>query len=164
MGVAEIQGAAVPVEAGKTTMKTRHFINQIEKNRLVKAIQDAEQGSSGDIVLYISYKKVADPQVAAHSVFRKLSLGKTEIQNAVLIFLAPESQKLAVIGGTELYQKLTADWWKNLVAEMSTNFAQSRLTEGLLLAIEQIGIALKTHFPAHQEIDRSGQSDVVEET
>lgn len=144
-------------------MKTRHFINQLEKNRLVKAIQEAEQGSSGDIVLYISYKKVADPQIAARAVFRKLSLGKTEIQNAVLIFLAPENQKLAVIGGTDLYQKLPHDWWTNLITEMSANFVENRLTEGLLLAIEKIGIALRTHFPMHQKIDRSGQSDVIEE-
>ncbi len=153
--------AAGPEAAGK--MKTREFINQLEKDRLVAAIQEAERGNSGDVVLFISHRKVEDEMHEARAVFQRLKLEETTPQNSVLIFVAPKSRKLAVIGGTDLHQKLSPDWWTNLVSRLTGCFAEGRLTEGLLTALQTIGEVQRQFFPIKKNMDRTGQKDLLED-
>lgn len=152
---------AEPEVAGK--MKTREFINQLEKDRLVAAIQEAERGNSGDVVLFISHRKVEDEMHEARAIYQRLKLDETTPQNSLLIFVSPKSRKLAVIGGTDLYQKLSADWWMNLVSRMTGCFAEGRLTEGLLTTIQTIGEVQRQFFPIKKTMDRSGQKDLLED-
>lgn len=159
---AEAAAGVVQEEAGRN-MKTKHFLNQLEKDRLIAAIKEAELGNSSDVVLFINHKKVDDAMSAAHGVFTKLKLSQTTPQNSVLVFLAPESQKLAVIGGADLYKVLPPEWWSSLISKITTSFVGGRLTEGLLAGLHEIGTALRLHFPVETKVDRSGQTDLMEE-
>jgi len=143
-------------------MKVKHFLSVLEHDRVHQAIRSAEKGTSGDIVLYISRRHVEDPLAAAKDEFRKLRLETATDKNSLLIFLAPKSQKFAVVGGTALHAKVGQSWWHELIALLTRHFKESRYTDGLVAAIEQAGHALKTYFPA-SATDRTGQSDIVEE-
>ncbi len=143
-------------------MKVKHFLNSVEHDRIQQAIKSAEQGTSGDIVLFISHRSVEDPLAAANDEFRKLRLENATDKNSLLIFLAPKTQKFAVVGGTALHEKVGQAWWDDLVALLASHFKESRYTEGLVAALEQAGRALKTHFP-NDAPDRTGQQDIVEE-
>ena len=143
-------------------MKIKHFLSALEHDRLHRAIQSAEESTSGDIVLYISHRRISDPLAAAHEEFRKLRLDAATAQNSLLIFLAPKTQKFAVVGGTALHEKVGQVWWDDFIAELTRQFKEGRFTEGLVAAIEHAGTALKTHFPA-STTDRTGQKDIVEE-
>jgi uncharacterized membrane protein len=142
-------------------MKVKHFLNSVEHNRVHRAIQSAEKGASGNIVVFISHRNVEDPLAAANHEFRKLRL-ETARDNSLLIFLAPQSQKFAVVGGAALHKKVGQTWWDELVALLTRHFKESRYTDGLVATIEQAGHALKTHFPSSAP-DRTGQRDIVEE-
>lgn len=144
-------------------MKTQEFLKQLEKERLVAAIREAESGNSGDVVLFISHKNVVEAMSEARAVFDRLKLEQTTPQNSVLIFVAPKAQKLAVIGGTDLYAKLPVEWWTTLVSNITTRFSEGRLTEGLLTALEQIGIEQRRYFPIQTTFNRDGQRDLLEE-
>jgi uncharacterized membrane protein len=143
-------------------MKVRHFLSTVEHDRIHQAIRSAEEGTSGDIVLFISHRKVEDPLVAANDEFAKLRLETATDKNSLLLFLAPRSQKFAVVGGTALHEKVGQAWWDELIALLTRHFKAGEFTEGLLATIEQAGRALKAHFPASAP-DRSGQKDIVEE-
>jgi len=143
-------------------MKVKHFLNSVEHDRVHQAIQSAEEGTSGQIVVFISHRKVEDPLAAANHEFRKLRLETTTDNKSLLIFLAPKSQKFAVVGGAALHEKVGQAWWDELIALLTRHFKESRYTDGLLTTIEQAGRALKTHFPASAP-DRTGQRDIVEE-
>jgi uncharacterized membrane protein len=134
----------------------------VEHGRVHQAIRSAEEDTSGDIVLYISHRKVEDPLVAAHLEFKKLGLETATDKNSLLIFLAPKSQKFAVVGGTALHEKVGQAWWDELIALLTGHFKAGRYTDGLVSSIEQAGRALKAHFPATSP-DRTGQKDIVEE-
>ena len=120
----------------------------MEHDRVHQAIQSAEEGTSGDIVLFISHRNAEDPLAAANHEFRKLRLETATDKNSLLIFLAPKSQKFAVVGGTALHEKVGQAWWDDLIALLTRHFKEGRYTDGLVAAIEQAGRALKTHFPA----------------
>jgi uncharacterized membrane protein len=144
------------------TMKLKHFLNKLQHERVHQAIRAAETGTSGDIVLFVTHRHIADPLAAAHAEFRKLKLEEAKDKNSVLIFLAPKPQKFAVVGGTALYEKVGQPWWDELVALLARHFKAGTYTEGLIATIEEAGRALQKHFPA-KSVDRTGQSDIVEE-
>ena len=143
-------------------MKVKHFLNAVEHARVHGAIRDAEAGTSGDIVVFITRRGVTDALVAANREFRKLRLETATDKNSLLIFLAPKSQKFAVVGGTALNEKVGQAWWDAVVALLGRHFREERYTDGLVAAIEEAGNAMRLHFPATHP-DRHGQKDIVEE-
>ena len=143
-------------------MKVKHFLNALEHERVHAAIKAAEEHTSGDIVVYITHKRIDDPLAAAQLEFRKLNLETATKQDSLLIFLAPKSQKFAVVGGTALHDKAGQAWWDHLSALLTRHFKDSRYTDGLVAAIEEAGRNLKEHFPA-PATDRTGEKDIVEE-
>jgi uncharacterized membrane protein len=143
-------------------VKAKHFFNQLEHDRITAAIQAAERGTSGDIVLFITHHAVRDALAAAHTVFTRRHLEKAADDNSLLLFLAPKSQTFAVVGGKALHDRVGQDWWDALIGTLTHHFKQGRFTVGLVAAIEKSGHALQRHFPA-QDVDRTGQSDIVED-
>jgi uncharacterized membrane protein len=143
-------------------MNVKHFLNALEHARVHAAIKAAEAGTSGEIVVYITHKRVEDPLAAAHAEFRKLRLETATNNDSFLVFLAPKSQTFAVVGGTALHDKVGQAWWDHLSTLLTRHFKDGRYTDGLVAAIEQAGEKLKTHFPA-PGADRAGQKDIVEE-
>jgi len=143
-------------------MKLKHFLSALEHDRVHQTIRSAEEGTSGAIILFISHRKAEDPLAAAKHEFQKLRLETATDKNSLLIFLAPKSQRFAIVGGTALHEKVGQAWWDELVALLTRHFKQSRYTDGLVATIEQAGRALKTHFPASAS-DRTGQRDIIEE-
>jgi uncharacterized membrane protein len=143
-------------------MKVKHFLSALEHARVHEAIQAAEHGTSGDIVVVVTQKNITDPLAAAQNEFRRLGLETATNKDSLLIFLAPKSQKFAVVGGTALHDKAGQAWWDHLSALLTRHFKEGRYTDGLVAAIEDAGQKLKAHFPC-KTTDRTGQRDIVEE-
>ena len=143
-------------------MKTKHFLSQLEHARIHRAITEAERGTSGDLVVFITHKAAPDALAAAHQVFASRKLEKAQDDNSLLFFLAPKSQTFATIGGKALHERVGQAWWDELAGLLGSHFRDGRFTDGLVVAIERAGRALREHFPA-EKVDRSGQSDIVEE-
>jgi len=143
-------------------MKPQHFLKQVEHARIHHAIKWAEKGTSADIVLLITNKAVEDPVAAAGEAFKRMRLETAPDQNSLLFYLAPKSQKFAVVGGADLHAKVGQEWWEALSAILTKHFREGQYTEGLIEGITVAGKALKKHFPAENP-DRTGQQDIVEE-
>ena len=73
-------------------MTTKHFLNHLEHERIQHAIQRAESGTSGDIVVFITRKQTPDALAAAHEVFTRRHLNKAAADNSLLIFVSPVSR------------------------------------------------------------------------
>ena len=143
-------------------MKTRHFLNRLEHDRIQRAITAAEEGTSGDIVVFITHKPAPDALATAQEIFARRHLEQAVDDNSLLIFLAPASQTFAAVGGKALHDRVGQAWWEELAGLLGGHFRDGRFTDGLIAAIERAGVALKAHFPA-TGVDRSGQADIVEE-
>ncbi len=144
-------------------MKTRHFLDKVDHDRILHAIRSAEKNTTGNIILYIHHKEIKDALNTAHQIFRKHRFGNTKDQNNILILLAPESQKFAIVGNTALHEKLGQAWWEDFTTLLSSYFKESHYTDGLIAAIEKIGQTFRTHFPAKTSQDRVDLPDIVEE-
>ena len=144
-------------------MRTKEFISQLDHDRIVRAIQDAEASTSGQIRVYIQRGKVnVDPLIAAQRKFHRLRMHKTRERNAVLIFVAPRAQKFAVIGDRGIHEKCDDAFWQKLIDLMRLHFKSESFSDALVEAITGAGNLLAQHFPKKPS-DRNELSDQIVE-
>ena len=148
-------------------MQTKEFLSQLEHDRIVATIREAEAKTSGEIRLYIErgIPKEADGLLSAQRWFKELGMEKTRGRNAVLIYVAPKTQRFAVVGDIGVGGKCGPDYWNDLVGSMRDEFRQGHFTDALVLAITRAGDLLAGNFPCRADdtnelpdeaIDREG--------
>lgn len=128
-------------------MKTKRLFRELDHDRITGAIAEAEKNTTGEIRVYVSHRKVHDPRHAAAHQFVRLGLDKSKHRNAVLIFIAPESQNFAVIGDEAVHAKCGETFWEEIVGAMGDCFRQGKFTEGVVHGISTAGRLLAEHFP-----------------
>jgi uncharacterized membrane protein len=141
-------------------MKARYFLSRIEHREIHEAIRAAEEGTSGDIVLYITHRRMADALAAAHQAFKKSCRKKPE--TSLLIFVSPLAHTFAIVGGDAVHDKMGQPWWESLTGILESRFKSEQFTTGLIEVIAEMGSALKNNFPA-PTTDRRGERDIVED-
>jgi uncharacterized membrane protein len=129
-------------------MRTHRFLRELEHDRIVAAIKEAEAKTSGQIRVYLQRGKFEEDALPrAEKKFFQLRMDKTKERNAVLIFVAPRAQKFAVIGDEGVHQKCGEQFWQELVERMRGHFLREEFTEALLEGIEAVGKLLARYFP-----------------
>jgi uncharacterized membrane protein len=141
-------------------MKTKAFFSQLDHERMVTAIAEAESKTSGEIRVYVSHRKVNEVRRAAIHQFLKLGMQKTKYRNAVLIFVAPESQSFFVAGDEAVHAKCGEAFWERVVDEMQEHFRQGKFTDGIVHGIQTAGKLLAEYFPRDPD-DRNELPDSV---
>jgi uncharacterized membrane protein len=79
---------------------------------------------------------------------------RTAERNGILIFVAPNSQKFAVLGDSGITAHVGTAPLDAMAAAMSEAFRAGHFTDGLVSVIDRAGDLLATHFKR-----RSGDSD-----
>jgi putative membrane protein len=80
--------------------------------------------------------------------FRRQHLQKTEGRTGVLIFAALAERYAEIAPDAGIAQKVPADAWDRIVADLVSAIRQGREGEGLVAAIGQCGVLLAQHLPA----------------
>jgi uncharacterized membrane protein len=128
-------------------MNTNEFLDQLKHEDIVTAIREAEGRTSGEIRVFVTRKTVNDPVSVAQGEFVRMGMEKTRERNGVLIFVAPRTNKFAVIGDAGVHEKCGEAFWKELTATMSGHFRETDFTRGLIHGIKKAGDLLAQHFP-----------------
>jgi uncharacterized membrane protein len=128
-------------------MKPKEFLNRLEHDQIVKAIQQAEQKTSGEIRVFISRHNPEDAIKAAQKHFDEMGMHQAKERNGVLIFVAPLAHKFAVIGDAGVHQLCGDAFWGAVAHKMSGHFKKGEFTEGLIHAVNKAGELLAEHFP-----------------
>jgi uncharacterized membrane protein len=144
-------------------MRTHKFLRELEHDRIVKAIKDAEAKTSGQIRVFLQRGKFEeDALVRAQRKFLQMGMEKTRERNAVLIFIAPRAQKFAVIGDEGVHKKCGEKFWTDLVARMREHFLREDFTQALVEAITATGELLASHFPKTGATTNELPDEIVE--
>ena len=114
---------------------------------MVSAIREAEKKTSGEIRVFITRKAVDEPLEIAKRHFVDIGMEKTRERNGVLIYVAPLTQKFAVVGDTAIHARCGEEFWRELAAEMHDHFRESDFTRGLVQGVKKAGALLARHFP-----------------
>ncbi len=138
---------------------TDHFSDQ-DRTQIKNAIVDAELLTSGEIRLYIEDECKGEVLDRAAFVFAELEMHKTAERNGVLIYLATDYKKFAIIGDVGIHMKVGDDFWKSIKEKMVANFKAGEITKGLSVAIKESGIVLSKYFPRKVD-DKNELSDEI---
>ncbi|MDO4735583.1 MAG: TPM domain-containing protein [Bacteroidia bacterium] len=142
-------------------MKVKEFIGKEGNAQIVAAIKQAELNTSGEIRVHIESKcKSENPVDRAVRVFNFLKMYNTKERNGVLVYVAVESKKFAIIGDTGINNAVPADFWDKIKEQMRESFIAGEYVKGLTEAIKQAGVSLKEYFPYSAD-DVNEQSDEI---
>ncbi len=128
-------------------MKARQFLSKEQKKEVVAAIMEAEKATSGEIRVHIETSCNGDPKIQALRTFHKLKMARTAARNGVLVYVACDSRRFAVIGDKGINAVVPAGFWKDVVAAMGEFFKKEEYTQGLVKGVIIIGEKLKAFFP-----------------
>lgn len=126
------------------------FTKSEEKN-IIQAIEKAELHTSGEIRLHVEDNCTSNPYERALEVFYLLKMENTKERNGVLLYIAIKDRKLAIIGDQGIHEKLSNDFWDNIITKLQENFKNEIFAKGIIEAILEIGNQLSTYFPLNND-------------
>ncbi|WP_069660235.1 TPM domain-containing protein [Arcticibacter eurypsychrophilus] len=141
--------------------KNSAIFTDIEQEDIRKAIEHAEKSTSGEIRICIEKKcPVPDAFERASIYFLKIGMDKTALRNGVLIYIATDDHKFAIIGDEGINARVPADFWDTTKETMLAHFKSENLSLGVIAGITAAGEQLKKLFPARNG-DKNELSDDI---
>jgi uncharacterized membrane protein len=128
-------------------MHHKEFITQLDEVRIEAAIAEAETKSTGEIRVYVSHRERHDALDFARRRFQQLGMLRTGQRNAVLIYIVPRTQQVAVIGDVGIHEKCGNAFWEMVVIGMTQRMKEGKFTEAIVEAIHDTGRVLEKYFP-----------------
>ena len=125
----------------------KNYFTEADKTKIISAIQAAEQKTSGEIRVHIDKTCNEDVLDRATWWFKKLNMHKTAERNGVMIYIAMESKKFAIIGDSGINGVVPKDFWEEVKNEMLSFFKKNDFVNGIAHGVSRVGDYLKQYFP-----------------
>jgi uncharacterized membrane protein len=138
------------------------FLKSLDDERIVATIRAAESVSRAEIRVHVAEREAADPRTDAARVFEKLGMADTAERNGVLLFVAPASQSITILGDRAAHERCGEAFWTAVVESVREEFRAGRYTEGIVAGVRAVGDELARHFPRRPgETDRNELPDTI---
>jgi uncharacterized membrane protein len=124
-----------------------HFFTEHESESIIKAISQIEAGTIGELRLHIEDLCEQHPVDRAIEIFNKLGMYNTSQKTGVLIYIATEDHKLAIIGDKGIHSIVGDNFWNHIMVEMKEKFTHESIYAGVIYGVLEVGNKLKEHFP-----------------
>jgi uncharacterized membrane protein len=146
-------------------MTQKEFLAQLDQERIVAAIGDAERRTSGEIRVHVQPRVTGgELRHVAERTFERLGMTKTALRNGVLLFIASEERQFMILGDQGIDEKVPAGFWDDIAAKLTTRFKNAEFTDGIVDAITAAGEQLREFFPrADNDVDELSNAIDVEE-
>lgn len=138
------------------------FFSEDEKDRILQAVKAAEQKTSGEVRIYVENRcRFVDPLDRAAELFWGLKMDYTKDHNAVLVYLAVRDHQFAVFADQGIHEKVGNTFWNQEVAAMRKHFLQNHYADAIVQVVNDVGVALHTHFPYDKDTDKNELPDEI---
>lgn len=118
-----------------------------EQELIANAIAAAEKATSGEIRIAVDKLCHGSAFERATQYFAELGMDKTAQHNGVLIYLAHEDHKFAIIGDRGIDTVVPNDFWETTQVAMKAHFLSGNIAEGIIAGISLAGEKLALFFP-----------------
>jgi uncharacterized membrane protein len=137
----------------------KKFFTHDEQKRIVEEIHKAEERTSGEIRVHLDRHSGEDVLKKAQRIFYRLGMARTKDRNGVLIYLATDHRKFAILGDEGIHRVVPENYWAEVKEEMQKHFREEKFFAGICRAIQQIGEKLRAHFPD----EKAGANELPDE-
>lgn len=125
----------------------RRFMSDADLDAVARAVAEAERHTSAEIRVHLDHRCAGDPMARAVEVFERLGMHRTAERHGVLIYVAVQDRKLAVIGDAGIHARVGEAYWQGLVEAATRHFREERPCDGFIHAVGEVGGVLRQHFP-----------------
>ncbi len=137
------------------------LFNEQEQELIANTIEEAEKVTSGEIRIAIDKHCPGDALETAQKYFTQLGMDKTSLHNGVLIYLAYEDHKFAIIGDSGINKVVPPDFWETTQVAMKAHFAGGNIAEGLIAGVSLVGEKLAIFFPSNHDDINEIPNDII---
>jgi uncharacterized membrane protein len=150
---------------------TRQFMSEADFDAVTRAIKAAESRTSAEIRVHLERRvprrlllgPAPDVMTRARHVFRRLGMHKTAERHGVLIYLAVEDRRFAVVGDEGIHGRVGDPHWHRVRDLMADKLRANAPREAIERGVVELGRALAEHYPRRPD-DRNELSDEVSVT
>lgn len=137
------------------------FFTSKEEKKIIAAIKRAELKTSGEVRVHLDEEKVEVIKKRAVYIFDTLGMTRTKERNGILVYLNPTNKNFLVMGDEGIHAKVGQDFWEKISNEMKDRFKKEEYAQGVIEAIDAIGIELKNFFPYDEKTDTNELDDEI---
>lgn len=142
-------------------MALADFIPSEGQRRIADAITAAERHTTGEICVHVTPRCRGDVMKRAIKTFDRLHLYTTKRRNAVLIYVAYEDRKFAILGDTGINDAVPQGFWDGEVEELAQYLKVGRPVDGLCAIIARMGERLSQYFPGERNDENELSNEVT---
>ena len=115
---------------------------------IARAVAVAEAATSAELRVHLERRVPAgaDPMARAREVFAALGMHRTAERNGVLIYLAVEDHKLAIVGDEGIHTRVGAPYWEHVRDLMLERLRTGAARDAVLMAVGDVGAVLRQHY------------------
>jgi len=132
-----------------------------QQEQITQTITEAEKATSGEIRIAVEKHCKGDAYERATVYFHELGMDQTSQHNGVLIYLATEDHKFAIIGDKGINKLVPADFWETTKTAMKAHFMAGNLCEGIIAGIALAGEKLSIFFPNKNDDVNELPNDII---
>jgi uncharacterized membrane protein len=116
---------------------------------IAAAVARAETATTAELRVHLerAVPRGREPLGRAQEVFRRLRMHRTRERNGVLIYLALEDRKLAVVGDAGIHARVGDAYWAAVRDLMVGHMRAHEPREAVVHAVTDLGRVLAEHFP-----------------
>jgi len=141
--------------------KKPDLFTELEQEQIRIAIENAEKNTSGEIRICAERNcPVPSAFDRATNYFLKIGMDKTSQRNGVLIYIATDDHKFAIIGDEGINKQVPEGFWDGTKERMIGKFRTGSLASGIIEGITAAGEQLQKLFPV-QDGDKNELSDDI---
>lgn len=145
----------------------RRFLSEADFAAITDAIAGAESRTSAEIRVHVEcrvprrlFRRTPDPLTRARHAFVRLGMHRTAERHGVLIYLAVEDRKLAVVGDEGIHGRVGGSHWDGVRDRLVERLRAGAPRDAIVATVDEIGRVLATHYPRRPD-DRNELDDEV---
>jgi uncharacterized membrane protein len=132
----------------------RRLLSEADLEAIVAAVREAEESTSAEIRVHIERRvahglrrRTSDPMERARRVFVALGMHRTARRHGVLVYLALQDHKLAIVGDEGIHARVGEEYWAALRDRMVERLRAGAVRGAVVGAVSDIGATCARFFP-----------------
>jgi uncharacterized membrane protein len=131
----------------------RKVFSEHDLEEITAAIARVERAADAEVRVHLERRvrgvrgAAPDPLMRAQAVFHHLGMHRTRHRNGVLVYLALDDRKLAIVGDEAIHARVGDSYWARVRDTMVAHLRAESARDAVVRAIEDLGHVLAEHFP-----------------
>jgi uncharacterized membrane protein len=132
-----------------------------EQEKIKQSIEWAEKSTSGEVRVCVEEKCDKDAYERAVECFFDLKMQETKLRNGVLVYIALDDHKFAIIGDSGINNLVPKDFWDSTKGLTLERFKSNEIAEAISVGVIEAGKQLKKYFPYQSDDLNELPDDIV---